>query len=145
MGKVYAIKFQEVVEEYKERPYDRTHGNSNISYEIKFAGVKDHYYLKYLRCVNGSDFLSVSDSYFGNIEDPVCFTFNKIVKVVGYSADVPLIINVRGKDKAVLMPNYTGDVEMLPTNPLHEFSCEGRMGSLLCIQAGVMISIKPGV
>lgn len=138
MEKVYVIKFQEV-----EEKYGMSRGGQ---YKTLFVPVEDHYYLKYFRCVDGSKFLSVSDDYAPDISNPVCFTFNKNVTVVGYSTDVPLIISANGKNGAVLMPNYTGTVEMLPVNSLPSFySYEGRMGSLLAIPKDTIISIKPGV
>lgn len=137
MGKVYAIKFQEVNDDYKMVAEQYRH---------MFTPVADHYYLKYFRYVDGSEFLSVSDEYDGGTDNQVCFSFNKTVKVVGYSADVPLIINVRGRDRAVLMPNYTGTIEMLPTSPSPSwYGYEGRMGSVIAIPNNEILCIKPGV
>jgi len=143
MGKVHVIKFQGMIE--------REERVSALQYRPKFVDVENWFYLKYFRHARhakDSDFFDVSDTYWESIIDCNEFKFEKIVRVVGYSTDVPLVLNTNGRDQSVLMPNYAGTPEILPTDPLSRsfaFSpYENAMTPVLGIAAGTTIKVKEG-
>lgn len=141
MAKVYAIKFQEV-QESVVRCGDR-------DYKTKYIGIKDKYYLKYFHRSANSEFLVWSDNYWekpdvDTTEDTTEFSFDTMVQVVGYSTDVPLIIHVRGEDRAVLMPNYIGTPEILPIHPLISELYGKNLAYIFGIAGNMPIKIKAG-
>jgi hypothetical protein len=145
MGNVHAIKFQEL---------EAHEAKAGLRFETKWVGVKDRFHLKYLRHHGNryqsdtpAEYFVVSDSYIGDIpfsdSETIEISFDKIVNVVGYSTDVPLILKINGKDSAVLMPNYNGKIEILPMispkMPEH-----GYWSSIYGIEAGSKINVKAG-
>lgn len=138
MVKVRVIKFQGVIE--SEKIEERV---GVMQYVPKFINMKDCFYLKYLRNSPGvPGELLVSDNFLGWAGSE--FTFDKIVRVVGYSTDVPLILNVNGKDQGVLMPNYVGTPEILPINSSDTRFAYSTVGYIVGIAAGTVIKVKDG-
>lgn len=142
MGNVHVIKFQELVR------------GDALRFGTKFVGVEGRFYLKYLRHYGNRyrseispNYFVASDSYRGDTpfsdSETIEFSFDKVVNVVGYSTDIPLILNINGKDCAVLMPNYTGKIEMLPIISPTMPDC-GYWSSVCGIDAGAKIKAKAG-
>jgi len=138
MGKVHVIKFQGVIE-HEEK-------NCGLQYKQEFVDMKNCFYLKYFRHFGNSDYFEVSDDYSVTIgsRTEIEFIFDRTVRVVGYSTDVPLILNINGVDQGVLMPNYVGTAEILPIASHDIRFAFSTVGYIIGIASGMVIKVREG-